>query len=88
MPAVATPLKDEEHQDAQVEFSKSDNGPMFMQKLGAATDAEQHFADTKNVLGSCVGQTRTVDVSSEPMQMTMTEVSGATVGDENASSTG
>ena len=81
-PAAAEPLKKEQHDSADVAFSQSETGPFLIQSLTSAPDADQHFGDLKGVLRSCVGTPWTSDLDGASMELKMTDVSAAKVGDE------
>jgi hypothetical protein len=83
-PTAAEPFKQEQHDSADVAFSQSETGPFLLQSLTSAPDADQHFDDLKGVLRSCVGTPWTTDLDGESMELKMTDVSAARVGDEVA----
>lgn len=81
-PNGAEILKQELHDSSSVEFSESETGPIVTQVLSSAPDAEEHFADLKNALDSCVGETWTEDLDGLPATLSLEEVSTVDVGDE------
>lgn len=83
-PGGQTPLKQEEHPTAEVSFSQGDYGPIIGQGLASAPDTEAHFDDITQAFDSCIGQTWTEDFDGTTVELTMTEVSSAQVGDETA----
>lgn len=84
-PLGATADRTESHPTAYVMFQQSEMGPLLVQELSSAPDAEAHFADAQRVFDSCVSQTWDEDFGGTSVPVTMTQVSGATAGERSIS---
>jgi hypothetical protein len=82
-PAGVTAERTEIHPTADAMFQQSDMGPMLLQELSSAPDADAHFADVKRVFESCAGQSWLEDFGGSSVPVTMVEVSGASAGERS-----
>jgi hypothetical protein len=84
-PAGVAAQKTESHPTADAMFQQSEMGPMLLQELSSAPDADAHFADVKRVFDSCVGQSWLEDFGGTSVPVSLVEVSGATTGERSMS---